>query len=198
MRFNPRPHAGGDDPDLRAATFFLFQSTPPRGGRRTRRSQCQAHNMFQSTPPRGGRHTHDAVSAPSIAVSIHAPTRGATKLLKPPLMIWMFQSTPPRGGRLSRKRRGRDLVKFQSTPPRGGRLNLGIIIDAIMQVSIHAPTRGATAKSKHGKTTMRFQSTPPRGGRRGLAYCGGTIQYVSIHAPTRGATDADPPINQTA
>ena len=75
--FNPRPHAGGD----RINSYwkphvFAFQSTPPRGGRPTRRT---ARCLW--------------------VVSIHAPTRGATALQKRFGERYGFQSTPPRGGR---------------------------------------------------------------------------------------------------
>ena len=75
--FNPRPRAGGDsrclftsvsfsvsihapargatpDPGTSSSTF-LFQSTPPRGGRQYLSSGRNAARSFQSTPPRGGR-----------------------------------------------------------------------------------------------------------------------------------------------
>ncbi len=72
--FNPRPRAGGDrvsahrscsrctvsiHAPARGATAsvgtmpLMFQSTPPRGGRRM--YGCLLVYMFQSTPPRGGR-----------------------------------------------------------------------------------------------------------------------------------------------
>jgi len=56
--FNPRPHAGGDDPD---------------------KIEAIAEKVFQSTPPRGGRRPPAAVHLTAIVISIHAPTRGATK-----------------------------------------------------------------------------------------------------------------------
>ena len=80
VSFNPRPRAGGDlyvsaaicrcqtvsihapawgatyVSIVRSSVRDLFQSTPPRGGRR--RVHCWSlsdHTWFQSTPPRGGR-----------------------------------------------------------------------------------------------------------------------------------------------
>ena len=102
--FNPRAHAGRD------------QSSRP--------GYC--HRWFQSTRPRGARLAELAVAMRS-AVSIHAPTRGATfpSIFKNPL-------TP-----------------FQSTRPRGARPGLPVPLTPF-QVSIHAPTRGATYSQRTG------------------------------------------------
>jgi len=56
-------------------------------------------------------------------VSIHAPTRGATRKFDLSLSPW----------------------EFQSTHPRGVRHKLPIYETFQIQVSIHAPTRGATS-----------------------------------------------------
>ena len=55
--FNPRPRTGGDD---------------------ERRDAIQAHDKFQSTPPHGGRRVKRSPSLTKLQVSIHAPARGAT------------------------------------------------------------------------------------------------------------------------
>ncbi len=54
-RFNPRPRAGGDCPDLPGRAPIRFQSTPPRGGRQIHSQERLLWSVFQSTPPRGGR-----------------------------------------------------------------------------------------------------------------------------------------------
>ncbi len=59
-RFNPRPRAGGD---YRVTTAG------------------DASALFQSTPPRGGRHDRVVGLDLGMPVSIHAPARGATKIL---------------------------------------------------------------------------------------------------------------------
>ena len=78
-RFNPRPRMGGDitttsllhrtqvsihAPAWGATVSFsdgnigyLFQSTPPHGGRLPGREEVEAGAQFQSTPPHGGRRT---------------------------------------------------------------------------------------------------------------------------------------------
>jgi len=60
VRFNPRPRAGGDD----HGTVVLnpgevFQSTPPRRGRRHSWEFLPLLISFQSTPPRRGRRARD-------------------------------------------------------------------------------------------------------------------------------------------
>ncbi len=124
-----------------------------------------------------------------IWVSIHAPTRGATRAYRDGYRPKEFQSTLPRGERpsagnpLKSKRNsfnprshagsdytssriGWNLLTFQSTLPRGER---------------------PTPTSRSQRPTRRFQSTLPRGER--LCNCVATpCLRVSIHAPTRGAT----------
>ena len=150
---------------------------------------CRSLSPFQSTPPRGGRLNPCSHRINFLAVSIHAPTRGATlSLVSIGTPKVAFQSTPPRGGRLGLGGAGLLRRAFQSTPPRGGRRR----------------------EFRNCPGQYLFQSTPPRGGRRemgtvlrGLQVCfnprphaGGDLligqaggrMAVSIHAPTRGAT----------
>ncbi len=146
--------------------------------------------MFQSTPPRGGRRATASTLSSAGIVSIHAPAWGATCANHRLVGQYVgFQSTPPRGGRHPlrtvrtvliwsfnpRPRVGGDmhalcdnisLSQFQSTPPRGGRRTR------------LCPTQSIT----------KFQSTPPRGGRRIVESQNGNMEYVSIHAPAWGAT----------
>ena len=99
--FNPRSHEGSD----------LRQSA----------STCQ--KSFQSTLPRGERQAADSIQARKGIISIHAPTRGATKQYRAKTNV---------------------NAKFQSTLPRGERLPVQINILPALFISIHAPTRGAT------------------------------------------------------
>ena len=75
--FNPRLREGGDSLQRNGSNFLKFQSTPPRGRRRTTARIVIAGYMFQSTPPRGRRHAYDYDGGLTI----------------------LFQSTPPRGRR---------------------------------------------------------------------------------------------------
>ena len=100
--------------------------------------------MFQSTHPHGVRLKSVTFIQIIDYVSIHAPTRGATrKLVKHDDSIKQFQSTHPHGVRPSRP----TIVKFPRT------------------VSIHAPTRGATLIATVRHLDDLFQSTHPHGVR---------------------------------
>ena len=120
-------------------------------------------------------------------VSIHAPTRGATRRRQGNARRQRFQSTHPRGVRPHSLHRQTAYRRFQSTHPRGVRLRPRCRstatqsfnprthegcdgkfdgVPATWDVSIHAPTRGATVRSTGSSCKIS----------------------VSIHAPTRGAT----------
>ena len=98
--FNPRPRAGGDPKaasDLSSARNVSIHA-PARGATCAFWASICASAVFQSTPPRGGRR---CLRRPlENAVSIHAPARGATAACELITLVG-FQSTPPRGGRLS-------------------------------------------------------------------------------------------------
>ena len=153
----------------------------------------------------------------TLAVSIHAPARGATPIR--PLRAWtraLFQSTLPRGERPTRpghldvrvlgfnprSREGSDpgpigadatTTAFQSTLPRGERPLVGLGEDGEPVVSIHAPARGATGDRRGALLELsKFQSTLPRGERLETQVELCTAYCVSIHAPARGATQPRP------
>ena len=118
--FNPRPHVGGDvrgqgfwrrfKVSIHAPTWgataapcsrrkvFMFQSTPPRGGRLSRFCILIFNASFNPRPHVGD----DRQMLPRLyfkPVSIHAPTWGTTHGVSVALGRSTFQSTPPRGGR---------------------------------------------------------------------------------------------------
>ena len=143
LRFNPRTHEGCDRDNHRRGKILIvsihaptrgatvsndryvtgseFQSTHPRGVRRTLRvdhfvcRQFQSthprgvrllpivhslkYGVFQSTHPRGVRLNASTRYRSSHQVSIHAPTRGATSNILNTGSIQLFQSTHPRGVR---------------------------------------------------------------------------------------------------
>ncbi len=123
------------------------------------------------------------------AVSIHAPTRGATKGQLLFSFDKKFQSTRPHGARHVLIARRYTFSTFQSTRPHGARPGLvrssacrnkcfnprahtgrdlvRIVADLLRRVSIHAPTRGATSTEIATKTSRQFQSTRPHGARHG-------------------------------
>ena len=123
------------------------------------------------------------------AVSIHAPTRGATHYLGFPEGYIEFQSTRPRGERLNQSSYPLYNRRFQSTLPRGERPSTA---------STRAASRtGFNPRSHEWSDTYSrlishpwslFQSTLPRGERPYQARQAKASEDVSIHAPTRGAT----------
>ena len=77
--FNPRTREGCDaDGQGGIHIQDLFQSTHPRGVRRSCRHQRERERRFQSTHPRGVRLNRSVTLAAAEWVSIHAPARGAT------------------------------------------------------------------------------------------------------------------------
>ena len=78
--FNPRSHEGSDNVVApQNHPEHLFQSTLPRGERRFFNPYFIRIIRFQSTLPRGERLEDYDVYTYDDYVSIHAPTRGATK-----------------------------------------------------------------------------------------------------------------------
>ena len=119
--FNPRAHAGRDT---------SIQTRVRRG-------------TFQSTRPRGARPVTPQCNVSSASVSIHAPTRGATRHLP--------EIRAP--GRVS-----------IHAPTRGATVTQPLAA-GFRVVSIHAPTRGATSAAGLVCMFPAFQSTRPRGAR---------------------------------
>ena len=144
--------------------------------------------LFQSTPPRGGRRACGSTIRRLDRVSIHAPARGATSCLAGIIQdhhgfnprpraggdflvyhdlasFLCFNPRPRAGGDINRPKTNTTLHCFNPRPRAGG--------DGIFRlscvpsgVSIHAPARGATLSALPSSSERVFQSTPPRGGRR--------------------------------
>ena len=146
----------------------------------------------------------------SADISIHAPTRGATRFYATYfLVIRDFNPRSHEGSDAEAKRatdtevisihaptRGATTFRFDvykrlrisiHAPTRGATQAIAEVLDD-MGISIHAPTRGATKYPPYSDFRTVFQSTLPRGERH-LRYIPviGT-RFISIHAPTRGAT----------
>ena len=125
-----------------------------------------------------------------LAVSIHAPARGATVSQ----LHWQqpdgcFNPRPRAGGDHDQTGCAVLLIGFNPRPRAGGdpRSSAGGRMDRL--VSIHAPARGATEiDARTCRRYQEFQSTPPRGGRPARLVLLQTPFRVSIHAPARGAT----------
>ena len=234
--FNPRTHAGCDHcTRLLYPSCETFQSTHPRGVRHSDESQNQRPRdcfnprthagcdvelsaklvtllKFQSTHPRGVRPERGAVVLRvPVAVSIHAPTRGATySRYYQGYIKGVSIHAPTRGATARRGRvlavvdvsihaptRGATITSFLHcfmagvsihAPTRGATYHAAVALADVLAVSIHAPTRGATRHGFHGLFIEMFQSTHPRGVRPFEEEFGIPTIEVSIHAPTRGAT----------
>ena len=147
--FNPRAHKGRDEVyPLVAHHVTMFQSTRPQGARPQHCTDSSGSEDSFNPRAHKGRDRNTAQIRPAARiVSIHAPTRGATK-----------------GTSIIRRS-----VGFQSTRPQGARLRPLTLINLPSQVSIHAPTRGATIDTLTDLGMLMFQSTRPQGARRGSA-----------------------------
>ena len=106
-------------------SLIIFQSTPPRGGRRRGNggTACGSKN-FNPRPREGGDYIIPVAEYLATQISIHAPARGATAS--------MTALTSGRRNFNPRPREGGDRVGH--LPPNRHR------------ISIHAPARGATAR----------------------------------------------------
>ena len=104
--FNPRSHEGSDWECFgKKSVGFWFQSTLPRGERPCNHQVlCVLCSVSIHAPTRGATKTGLQIWR-NTQVSIHAPTRGATTCSDNVLnLLHWFQSTLPRGERLSSTR----------------------------------------------------------------------------------------------
>jgi hypothetical protein len=129
-----------------------------------------------------------------IAVSIHAPLRGATpRLMLVERALPLFQSTRPSGARHLTESRIFNLPWFQSTRPCGARRDRVPKHNCETDVSIHAPLRGATSSAKPSRTRVHgFNPRAPAGRDCKNGISSYEVGRVSIHAPLRGATSPCP------
>ena len=146
----------------------LFQSTLPREERLKQLEALKLELQFQSTLPREERRFVSDILREYDRISIHAPTRGATLLVRnvPRAYTAISIHAPTRGATIWWAVLTPMEVIFQSTLPREERPNELRKCKAVFSISIHAPTRGATSLGLF-KTEQK---------------------QISIHAPTRGAT----------
>ena len=147
--------------------YNRFQSTLPRGERPIMLDLELTEAVVSIHAPTRGATRCFSVAVLQRAVSIHAPTRGATVLTPALISHYVrFQSTLPRGERRMVQPRHSWTLWFQSTLPRGERPFRPDNNSAPINVSIHAPTRGATCCILRISSGPAFQSTLPRGERR--------------------------------
>ena len=146
---------------------------------------------FQSTLPRRERHSAFAAINPSIVISIHTPTKGATwnnsthtytvtaisihtptkgatclNIYKPRKDV-NFNPHSHEGSDCRSRTRPTMITVFQSTLPRRERQSIRADENKRKIISIHTPTKGATYKTLGTPKECR----------------------ISIHTPTKGATE---------
>ncbi len=145
--------------------------------------------LFQSTLPREERHLVTGKEHHSVVISIHAPTRGATKMrFFITININISIHAPTRGATSSLQHQ---LGLHRNFNPRSHERsdNDSCPIKAqIPSISIHAPTRGATKHICEFRNHFTISIHAPT---RGATLPPVIIQIqslISIHAPTRGAT----------
>ena len=164
--FNPRSHEGSDLSCLSTSlTLFCFNPRSHEGSDAHR----QPSHLF---PP----------------VSIHAPTKGATRR-SPGTSLWLGCFNP-RSHEGSDNRSGDGKSSGKGFNPRS---HEGSDMDQpdqyiVWAVSIHAPTRDLVLSSSCLSLSFWFQSTLPRRERLISPNCRFRADTVSIHAPTKGAT----------
>ncbi len=127
-------------------------------------ASCLAGSMFQSTPPRGGRRHYQVDILYERIVSIHAPARGATIVTgKLPGDHRVSIHAPARGGHKKKGKGGKgDMVSIHA-PARGATL-LHLFVFPCGSFNPR-PRAGATQLKAFCGARIEFQSTPRRGGR---------------------------------
>ena len=168
--------------------------------------------LFQSTHPHGVRLVQQGDLTKAQAVSIHAPTRGATVSLHcQNKKQYVSIHAPTRGATRPDHDKLPDHIKFQSTHPHGVRPSRWCPASSKRRSFNPRTHTGCDAgfnatcaiywrfqsTHPHGVRLetrpivtfyIRFQSTHPHGVRRVRRGGVRTLLLVSIHAPTRGAT----------
>ena len=148
-----------------------FQSTLPRGERRSHDAAVSSDFFYFNPRSREGSDDDKGTQSGDGKISIHAPARGAT--IKPISSISSLSISihaPARGATISRP----GILRSQ-------------------HISIHAPARGATKIPGHKDGCPVFQSTLPRGERQDKNPVDTLKILISIHAPARGATSRQGP-----
>ena len=168
---------------------LVFQSTPPRGGRRPWTGRCcQPGGYFNPRPPRGGRRR---------ICSNHGQTQHFNP--RPPrggrrgggYARWWgrryFNPRPPRGGRQPRLNHLVNVSLFQSTPPARGATLMLVRSLVCGLISIHAPREGGDFMVVRVVPRISFISIhAPREGGDHRKDENGLYVIISIHAPREG------------
>ena len=123
----------------------------------------------------------------AVNVSIHAPTRGATRrIYRPSCSVEVSIHAPTRGATQSRSYRIARLT-FQSTHPRGVRPDTVQAIELIKKFQSTHP-RGVRRLPIRSRARLRRFNPRTHEGCDSIKAAEEARKAVSIHAPTRGAT----------
>ena len=145
---------------------WAFQSTHPRGVRLGQMMSIKSLiNKFQSTHPRGVRLGERLHTVQRVAISIHAPTWGATALLSELNPAYRISIHAPTWGATLDIDIAKKSIGFQSTHPRGVRPRRSA---RLMPIKYFNPRTHVGCDQVFGERPHNFG--------------------ISIHAPTWGAT----------
>ena len=158
--FNSRPSArgdGGSNGDDTAQDLY-FNSRPSARGDVLLNRAAISRLYFNSRPSARGDKFEAHYYVTSV-ISIHAPPRGATRILSGRFSVLLFQFTPLREGRPAHSARSAASWNFNSRPSARGDA-FQYIMRIIGEISIHAPPRGATFLSISQALCVYFNSRP--------------------------------------
>ena len=142
----------------------MFQSTLPHGERPTAWIMTSLFTSFNPRSHTGSDDEHCRLCTCK-AVSIHAPTRGATVTTYLGKKISVFQSTLPHGERLLSIATSLGLYRFQSTLPHGERLQYKILLIKLTKFQSTLPHGERLPCLRLSCSLFVFQSTLPHGER---------------------------------
>ena len=147
---------------------------------------------FQSTLPRRERQGQGQQSRERKNISIHAPTKGATRsVLSSSDRLCNFNPRSHEGSDKKPFMVSTIYFAFQSTLPRRERRQAAVDQVLIFDISIHAPTKGATGSERDGAERIEISIHAPTKGATGSATMCSAKNRISIHAPTKGATGVE-------
>ena len=188
QNFNPRSREGSDPQHCTIRKRHLpFQSTLPRRERQCRMKQSGISITFQSTLPRRERRRTTQRRRTEMAISIHAPAKGATYTPQSSGVHGCYFNPRSReGSDADTSRTSNQRHRFQSTLPRRERPVSHRLQRVVGAISIHAPAKGATSAVLAAFLILLFQSTLPRRERLGFdPYLGATVMQFQSTLPRR-------------
>ena len=131
---------------------------------------------------------------PIFNISIHAPTRGATKrTVKFLVELVQFQSTLPRGERLSAEGQMIPSALFQSTLPRGERQSVEVIVQQYGHFNPRSHAGSDLYCRQIISSRRQFQSTLPRGERPCIPSSG--LRQLNFNPRSHAGSDHPQPIS---